>query len=151
MTQKISLEQRITQMLTEARVVLPGVQALLGFQLISVPTQSFEKLSVSSKLHDAASLACLTVAIVFLIAPTAYHRIVFAGKDTEEVHRVGSRFIALSTIPLALRLAGDTYVVLAEITASAAIAAVIAGAALLLLVALWQAFPALVRLGRLSL
>ena len=69
-------------------------------ELISVPTQSFEKLSVSSKLLDAASLACLTVAVVFLIARAAYHRIVFAGQDTEEVHRVGSRFIALSTIPL---------------------------------------------------
>jgi hypothetical protein len=33
MEQETSLEQRITQMLTEARVILPGVQALLGFQL----------------------------------------------------------------------------------------------------------------------
>jgi len=50
MQQETSLEQRITQMLTEARVVLPGVQALLGFQLVSVLTQAFEKLPASSKL-----------------------------------------------------------------------------------------------------
>jgi hypothetical protein len=43
-------------MLTEARVVLPGVQALLGFQLISVISQSFEKLPTSSKLVHAVSL-----------------------------------------------------------------------------------------------
>ena len=151
MKQQTSMEQRIDQMLTEARVVLPGVQALLGFQLVSVLTQAFEKLPASSKVLHAASLACITVSVVLLITPAAYHRIVFAGQDTEEVHRVGSRFIALATIPLALGIAGDLYVVLAEITASAMVAAVIAGAALLLLVGLWHAFPAVVRLRRLRL
>jgi len=48
-------------------------------------------------------------------------------------------------------LAGDTYVVLTEITASAVAGALIAGAALLLLVGLWHAFPAVVLLRRLSL
>src|SRR6516165_1258538 len=48
-TEDTSLDKRITQMLTEARVVLPGAQALLGFQLASVISQSFEKLPASSK------------------------------------------------------------------------------------------------------
>jgi Family of unknown function (DUF6328) len=148
MKQETSLEQRITQMLTEARVILPGVQALLGFQLVSVLTQSFGNLPPTSKLLHAASLACLTVAIVLLIAPAAYHRIVFAGQDTEEVHSVGSRFIALATIPLALGLAGDLYVVLTEITGSAITGALLAGAALMLLVGLWHLFPVVSRLRR---
>ena len=146
MKQETSLEQRITQMLTEARVILPGVQALLGFQLLSVLTSAFEKLPAGSKLLHAASLACLTVAIVLLIAPAAYHRIVFAGQDTEEVHSVGSRFIALATVPFALGLAGDIYVVMTEITASAITGALLAGAALMLLVGLWHIFPAVTRL-----
>jgi len=53
------LDERITQMLTEARVVLPGVQALLGFQLASVISQSFERLPASSKTVHAASLGCI--------------------------------------------------------------------------------------------
>ena len=148
MKQDTSLEQRISQMLTEARVILPGVQALLGFQLVSVLTSAFEKLPASSKLLHGASLACLTVAIVLLIAPAAYHRIVFAGQDTEEVHSVGSRFIALATIPLALGMAGDTYVVMTEITASAITGALLACAALILLVGLWHLFPVISRLRR---
>ena len=48
-------------------------------------------------------------------------------------------------------LAGDTYVVLTEITASAVAGALIAGAALLLLVGLWHAFPAVVRLSGASI
>src|SRR3954447_11430266 len=38
------LHNRIEQMLTEARVILPGAQALLGFQLIIVLSSVFEKL-----------------------------------------------------------------------------------------------------------
>jgi hypothetical protein len=149
MTEHASLDQRITQMLTEARVVLPGVQALLGFQLISVISQSFEKLPVSSKAVHAASLGCIALAVIFLIAPAAYHRIVFAGQDTEEVHRIGSWFVTGATVPLALGLAGDIYVVFAVITASRLIALFTAGIALAFLVGFWHAFPVITRLRRL--
>jgi Family of unknown function (DUF6328) len=97
-----SLDRRITQMLTEARDVLSGVQALLGFQLVSVITQFFEKLPESSKLVYAVSLGCVTVAVILLMAPAACHRIVFSGRDTEEMHRVGSWFVTCATIPRAL-------------------------------------------------
>ena len=148
MTEDTSLDQRITQMLTEARVVLPGVQALLGFQLVSVISQSFEKLPSSSKLVHAASLGCITVAVILLIAPATYHRIVFSGQDTEEVHRIGSWFVTSATIPLALGLAGNLYVVLTEITASERIGGVIAGLALMFLIGLWHILPAVIRLRR---
>jgi hypothetical protein len=135
-------------MLTEARVVLPGVQALLGFQLISVISQSFEKLPASSKLVHAVSLGCITIAVILLMAPAAYHRIVFSGQGADEVHRAGGRFVTCATIPLALGLAGDVYVVLTEITTSAMIGASIAGVALVFLVGLWHLFPVVVRLRR---
>ena len=112
MTENTSLNERITQMLTEARVVLPGVQTLLGFQLISVISQSFERLPTSSKLVHAVSLGCITVAVILLMAPAAYHRIVFSGQDADEVHRVGGWFVTCATIPLAFGLASDVYVVL---------------------------------------
>jgi hypothetical protein len=149
MTENASLDQRITQMLTEARVVLPGVQALLGFQLISIISQSFAELPASSKVIHAASLGCITLAVILLIAPAAYHRIVFAGQDTEEVHRIGSRFITCATVPLALGLAGDIYVVFTKITASSVIALFIAAMALVFLVGFWHAFPVVTRLRRL--
>ena len=53
-----SLETKIEQMLTEARVILPGAQALLGFQLVITFSDAFEKLSFTSKvvhLHRWAS------------------------------------------------------------------------------------------------
>jgi hypothetical protein len=41
--QKISLPTKIDQMLTEARGILPGAQAVLGFQLAVILTDAFEK------------------------------------------------------------------------------------------------------------
>jgi hypothetical protein len=92
-------------------------------------------------------LGCITIAVILLMAP-AYHRIVFSGQDADEVHGVGSWFVTCATTPLAFGLAGDVYVVLTEITASARIRASIAGGALVLLVGLWQVFPVVVRLRR---
>jgi hypothetical protein len=148
MTEDTSLDERITQMLTEARVVLPGVQALLGFQLASVISQSFEKLPASSKVVHAASLGCITVAVILLIAPAAYHRIVFSGQVTEEVHRFGSWFVACATVPLAFGLSGDIYVVLTEITASTRLGMFIASFTLVFLIGLWHLLPAIIRAQR---
>jgi hypothetical protein len=127
-----------------------GVQALLGFQLIGVISQSFEKLPASSKAVHAASLGCITVAVIFLIAPAAYHRIVFSGQDTDEVHRFGSWFVTCATVPLAFGLSGDIYVVLTEITASAMIGTIAASFTLVFLVGLWHVLPAVIRLRRLG-
>ena len=63
-----SLNERITQMLTGPRVVLPGAQALLGFQLISLIIQSFDKPRAKPKLVHAVTLGCITVTVILLIA-----------------------------------------------------------------------------------
>src|SRR5947209_17644283 len=49
---KPKLEERIQQVLTEARIVLPGAQAMLGFQLAMMLMDAFEKLSSKARtLH----------------------------------------------------------------------------------------------------
>jgi Family of unknown function (DUF6328) len=96
------LHAKIEQLLTEARVVLPGAQALFGFQLAIVLTQSFERLPSMSKAVHAASLFLVALAIVMLMAPAAYHRIVYAGEDTQDMYRIGSALVTVATVPLAL-------------------------------------------------
>jgi hypothetical protein len=44
-------------MLTEARVIIPGAQALFGFQLVAMLTTGFERLPEHAKLVHAAALA----------------------------------------------------------------------------------------------
>ena len=55
--------------------------------------------------------------------------------------RVGSVLVTAATFPLALGLAGDTYVVIGKITASSIVAIIAAGVAFTLLIGLWYAYP----------
>src|ERR1051325_4351238 len=50
------LTEKIQHALTECRVVLPGSQALLGFQFIVILTESFDRLAASSKYIHLAAL-----------------------------------------------------------------------------------------------
>jgi len=126
-------------MLTEARVILPGAQALFGFQLAIVLTQS--QLPSASKITHAASLFLVALAVVLLMAPAAYHRIVYAGEDSQDMHRVGSVLVTAATIPLALGLVGDVYVVITKIVGSRTGGLIAGSLALVLLIGLWHAYP----------
>lgn len=110
--EKTPLSHRIVQVLTETRVVLPGAQALLGFQLAMVLMEPFDKLPVAAKAVHLASLGCIALATIVLMAPAAYHRIVERGEDTERFHTFAGRMVLLSLALLAPGFAGDLYVVL---------------------------------------
>ena len=62
-------------MLTEARVILPGVQAMLGFQLMVVMTDAFERLPVVYRDLHLVGLALTGVSTALLLAPAAIHRL----------------------------------------------------------------------------
>jgi Family of unknown function (DUF6328) len=138
------LQVKIEQLLTEARVVLPGAQALFGFQLAIVLTQTFEQLPKASIVVHAASLFLVALAVMMLMAPAPYHRIVYAGENTEDMYRVGSALVTGATLPLGLGLAGDIYVVIAKISGSFAIGSFIAGLAFVFLIGLWYIYPIIV-------
>lgn len=131
------LKDKIDQALTEARVVLPGAQALLGFQLVSTLMDAFEKLPASSKYAHLVSLGLLALSVILLMTPAAYHRIVEEGHDTEHFHRVASRFLIAAMIPLALGICGDLFVVVRKVTESATAAIISAALALLFFYGLW--------------
>jgi hypothetical protein len=142
---KPALAVRIEQMLTEARVLLPGAQALLGFQLIIVLTASFVEIPAASKFVHALALGAIALAIVLLMAPAAYHRIVYKGDDTEDMYRTGSRFIAAASVPLGLGITGDVYVTIERIFHSPAIALAAGVLAFVVLFGLWIGYPLMAR------
>jgi hypothetical protein len=136
-----SLSDQIDFMLTEARTILPGVQALLGFQLVVVFTAAFDRLPLYAKSVHAAALAMVACSVVLLMAPAAYHRIVHAGEASAHFLKVGSRMVMAATLPLALGIAADAFVTIDAIFDSPR-AGVIAGAgALVALTGLWYAYP----------
>ena len=86
-----TLEEEATHVTDEARMVLPGVQAVLGFQLVAVFNQRFQEF-VQRPSNACTSSAFLLVALAMglMMTPAAYHRQVERG-------RVSRRFINLSS------------------------------------------------------
>jgi hypothetical protein len=138
------LSTRIEQMLTEARVVLPGAQALLGFQFAVTLTRAFEHLAIYEKTVHVVALAVVALAVILLMTPAAIHRVALGGLDTEGFLRTGSRLVIGATLPLATGIAIDLYVAV-----SAAIGeqwgVVLACAVFALLLVLWYVIPYSIR------
>jgi hypothetical protein len=137
MANATDLKTRIQQVLTEARVVLPGAQALLGFQFAAMLMDAFEKLPRTSQYVHLASLSLIAASIVFLMSPAAFHRIVERGQDTERLHRFSSAMVLCAMVPLAFGIAGDSYVVLDKVLRSTSLAIILAGGNLVLFFGLW--------------
>lgn len=139
------LATRIKQVLTEARVVLPGAQALLGFQFAAILMDAFEKLPRTSQYVHLASLGLIATSIVLLMSPAAFHRIVERGQDTERLHRFASAMVLGAMVPLGFGIAGDAYVVLAKVLDSTNLAVTLAGVSLLFFFGLWFGLTLAVR------
>jgi hypothetical protein len=135
------LSTRIEQMLTEARVIIPGCQALLGFQLIAMLTHAFDELPEHAKVMHAVGLCCVTVSTILLVTPAALHRQSFGGDDSALFLRLGSGFVVTAALPLALGIAADVYVVFVKVTHSIAITLAASLALLLAMLSLWFLYP----------
>lgn len=141
--EKTSLPDKIKQVLTEGRIVLPGAQALLGFQLSGFFTDAFEKLPRASQLLHLVALSFVALTAILLMTPPAYHRLVEKGEETERFHRVATRFVVSSMVPLALGISVDFYVVLKKVTESARLSALFAAIVLATFYGLWFVFSLL--------
>jgi hypothetical protein len=97
-----SLEEEATHATDEARMVLPGVQAILGFQLIAVFNQRFQDLSEGRQILHLAAFLCLAVAMGLIMGPAAY-------QVTRRFVDLASRLLSLALVPLTLGIVIDTY------------------------------------------
>lgn len=112
------LDEEIRHALTEIRMVLPGAQALLGFQFITLLLEDFARLPESLKQVHLLSLGLMTIAVVLLMTPAAYHRILERGENTERFHRFTSRMLMVSLVPMAFGFATDFYIVVWKVADS---------------------------------
>jgi hypothetical protein len=136
---------RVRQLLTEARIALPGAQALLGFQLVVVMTKAFDQLPDASRVVHAVALCAVALSLVLLVAPAAFHRIVYDGEDTEQLYRIGSGLVTAALFPLLLGISADIYVAIERILQSVPIAVGAAFGAFILLTVSWYVYPLVLR------
>src|SRR6185369_13243834 len=89
--EELTLSKAAEYLLEESRMVLPGMQALFGFQLIAVFNTSFsEKLGALEQRLHLVAIALVVIGIALIMTPAAYHR-------QTSPRAVSARLITLST------------------------------------------------------
>jgi membrane-bound acyltransferase YfiQ involved in biofilm formation len=84
------LNRQMMELLNELRVAMPGVQVLFGF-LLTVPFQQrFRQVTEFQETVYFVTLIAAAVATAFLIAPSAYHRVMFERHDKPNIIHIGT-------------------------------------------------------------
>jgi len=110
-THEERVNRELIELLNELRVALPGVQVLFAF-LLAVPfSQRFEQ--TTDLQRDAFMVALLSTLAgsVFLIAPSAYHRIRFRDRDKEALLQISNVFAIVGMVFLALGMTSVVFLV----------------------------------------
>jgi hypothetical protein len=139
--QEEKLSERIDRLMSESRIILPGVQALLGFQFAVTLTDAFERLSPIATYVHLGALAAMAIAAALLMAPAAYHRIATNGDATDDVLAFANRCVLTAMAVLSVGLSADIFVVVEKTLRNAELGLIAAGTAEVLMVALWFCFP----------
>jgi hypothetical protein len=139
--EKESLRDQATRLEEEARMVLPGVQATFGFQLIAVFNQRFESLSSNAQMLHFAALLASVMAAILIITPAAYHRYVERDQVSEYFVRLASRLLFCSLLPFAIGLTLDCYLIGRLVLHSVALSRLIAALVAIGAFGAWYGFP----------
>ncbi|HEU5406795.1 MAG TPA: DUF6328 family protein [Nitrospira sp.] len=116
---KESLIQAASQLLEECRMVLPGIQALFGFQLIAVFNAKFWELCPTDRLVHLLAIGLVAIAIALVMTPAAYHRLAFQNAVSRSFIEISSRLLLGSMFPLMLGICLDFYLISTMILSNA--------------------------------
>jgi hypothetical protein len=123
-------------------MVLPGIQALFGFQLIAVFNQAFgEKLSPGEQQLHFLALYLVALSAGLVMAPAAIHRQSQQREVSERFIWLSSLLVRMSMLPLALGLSLDVYLIARVVFEGLAASLAFAGALFAILMGLWYALP----------
>jgi hypothetical protein len=139
--EQITLDSAATHIIEECRMVLPGIQALFGFQLIAVFNQGFMALGPVEKNGHLCALLLVTLGIALIMTPAIFHRIAERGRITRHFIDVASYLIAWAMAPLALGITVDVTLVTWLITRSDALTLGVGITAMAVFTALWFVYP----------
>ena len=105
-TEDERLDRQLEQLLQELRVAMPGVQVLFAF-LLAVPFQQrFAQVTDFQQDVYFGTLLASAVASALFIAPTAYHRVMFRGRDKPRLVEMSSHFALAGLAALAVAMTG---------------------------------------------
>ena len=110
-TELKKIDSEMRNIIEEARVILPGIQALFGFQTIAVFNDRFDGLATFAKICHVMALVLVIVSVAMVMTPAIYYR-TCRGHPTHAMVRFASRVIRGALGPLAVGLALDMFTVI---------------------------------------
>lgn len=147
-SESIELTKAAEYLIEECRMVLPGIQALFGFQLVAVFNSAFdEKLNLFERHLHLAAIGLVAVAVALIMTPAAYHRQTNPRGISEAFIRLSSRLLLASMFPLVLGMDIDFYLI-ARILLGGVWAPLLAVTLLSVFATLWFVLPRVRSLGR---
>jgi hypothetical protein len=140
----LPLPEAVTHLLEECRMVLPGIQALFGFQLIVVFNDGFdEKLSHGEQVIHLCAIGLVALAVALVMAPAAFHRQNGPREVTQEFVAVATRLLLWSMFPLMIGICLDFYLIARIIIGKASPALLVSLTMLAVFCTLWFLLPRL--------
>src|SRR3954453_15169838 len=133
-------DRNLVELLQEVRVVQTGVQVLFAFLLTGPLAARFPELTAFQRHDYFATLLATGAGAMLLIAPTAYHRILFRCGDKEHLVQVANRMTLAGLLFVAVSMLGALLLVTDLLFSGAVVVTTIALAALVL-VATWCFLP----------
>jgi hypothetical protein len=146
--EELPLSLAVQLLLEECRMILPGIQALFGFQLIAVFNNRFaEVLSKGEQQLHLLAIGLVAVAVALVMSPAAFHRQKHPQKATSMFIRISTRLVLWSMPPLAISLCIEFYLV-SRIVLDSVLAAVVAVMMFGVYMLLWFVLPRAAALQR---
>ena len=136
------LARNVNELLQELRVAQAGVQILFGFLLSIAFTEKYASTSGYIRATHLITVMCAAVAVAFLTAPAAWHRMLFRQGRREDVVRSGNTFALIGLAFLALAMTG-TVLLLAEVILGGWPAVIFGVVAFAVFTGLWFALPSI--------
>jgi Na+/melibiose symporter-like transporter len=134
------VNRELIELLNELRVALPGVQVLFAF-LLAVPfTQRFADTTELQRDTFMVALLSTLAGSVFLIAPSAYHRIRFRDRDKEVLLRISNVFAIVGMLFLATGMTAVVFLV-TDIIFKGTFTAIVTSLTAALFAAVWFVLP----------
>jgi Family of unknown function (DUF6328) len=135
-----TLTRNWDELLQEIRVTQTGVQILTGF-LLTVPFSSrFGDLTHFQRTVYLAVLAGSVLTTGLVVAPVAFHRVLFRERRRELLVESANRFAMAGLVTLAATLSG-VVLLCVDVVVGRAAAWASGGAVLLMLMVLWAVLP----------
>lgn len=111
LTELEHVDVEMRNIIEEARVLLPGLQALFGFQTIAVFNDRFQGLASHAKICHLLGLVMVIIAVAMVMTPAIYYR-TCRGRASASMVKVSSRMIRGALVPLAMGLALEMFTVI---------------------------------------